>query len=843
MFRATWKSLLSRKLRLLLSGMAVVLGVMAVSSALILTDSLSASFDDMFRTVNKNVDVQVSGASTSPGSEEDRRAEPLAASAVDKVRGVAGVREAVGVVSSDGARVVGKNGKVIVTQGPPRLGVGWRDGDGVTDLREGTGPTAADQVAINVTLAKAGPFKVGDRIDVLTLAAKKSFTVSGVFGMTGNRDSLGGETIVAFTEPVAQQLMLGKPGVYSSITVRAADGVSADAVKANLVAVFGATAVVRTSAEVAKAQAADVQEFLTIFQNFLLGFAAVTLFVGIFLILNTFSILVAQRTRELALLRSLGAGRGQVIRSVLVEALVVGIVASTLGLFAGYGVAVLLKQLLFSSLKDATLGFTTSAVVASYLVGVLVTLVAAVVPALRASRVAPIAALRDAATADKSLVKVTVTGAVLGALGVGGVGWALFGSLKGSSIWLVLLGGVLLSFIGVALLTPSIARPTVGVIGRLFSWSLPGKLGRRNSARNPRRTANTAAALMIGLALITGVSVLAASINSSMSKVFTQDLRADLVIDRDSGDATYDPSVIDKTRQMAGVAGAVGLYGDATTDVTGKAVYLSGTDVAAAKDIFNLKVKSGELRDLRHNEVVLGEEFATKRGLGTGSSLKLKTSRGGEQTFVVVGVYAKQQLLNEPLVSVADAQEYFHTPAPMIGAVKLKPGADAAGVKRQIEALLVDSPEISVASQADFIKQQTGQVDTLLNMLYALLALAVIIAILGIVNTLALSVLERTRELGMLRAVGMSRWSAMRMITVESVVISVFGALLGLAVGTGLGVAVVRALKDQGFDVLTVPWTRMLVFLGLAVVVGLFAAILPAIRAARVNVLQAISYE
>ncbi|GIG56298.1 ABC transporter [Longispora fulva] len=841
MFKATWKSLLSRKLRLLLSGMAVVLGVMAVSSALILTDSLSASFDDMFRTVNANVDVQVSGVSA--GGENGSRPEPLPASAVERVRAVSGVASAVGDVSADGARVVGRNGKVIVTQGPPRLGMAWRDGGGIAQMRTGTGPKADDQVAINALLAKQGPFAVGDRIEVLTLAAKRSFTVSGVFGMTGNRDSLGGETVVAFTEPVAQRLMLGKEGVYSSIDVRAAAGVTPAVVKANVAAALGSSGVVRTSAEVAKAQAKDVQQFLTIFQNFLLGFAAVTLFVGIFLILNTFSILVAQRTRELALLRSLGAGRGQVIRSVLVEALVVGVVASTLGLFAGYGVALLLKQMLFSSLADATLGFTGSAVAASYLVGVLVTLVAAVVPALRASRVAPIAALRDAATADKSLVKVTLVGGILGAVGAGGVGWALFGSLKGNAIWGVLLTGVLLTFIGVALLTPSVARPTVGVIGRLFSWSLPGKLGRRNSARNPRRTANTAAALMIGLALITGVSVLAASIQASMSKVFTRDLRADLVIDRDSGDASYDASVIDKTRRMPGVAAAVGLYGDVTTDVTGKTVYVTGTDLAVAKDLFNLKVESGELRDLRHNEVVVGEEFAAKRGLGTGSSLRLRTSRAGEQTFVVVGVYAKQELLSEPLMSVADAEEYFQVPSPALGAVRLAPGADAVGIRKQIEALLVDSPEVNVASQADFIKQQTGQVDTLLNMLYALLALAVLIAILGIVNTLALSVLERTRELGMLRAVGMSRWSAMRMITVESVVISVFGALLGLAVGTGLGVAVVRALKGQGFDVLSVPWTRMLLFLGLSVVVGLFAAILPAIRAARVNVLQAISYE
>ncbi|WP_018352630.1 ABC transporter permease [Longispora albida] len=846
MFRAAWKSLLSRKLRLLLSGMAVVLGVMAVSSALILTNSLSASFDSMFRTINANVDVQVTAKplAESNGEDEDNAMpQYLKPDAITRVAAVPGVKTAVGQVDANGARVVAKNGKVIVTQGPPRLGTAWRDGDGVAELRTGTGPKSDDQVAINAVLAKEGPFKVGDTIEVLTLEPKKKFTVSGIFGLSGGRDSVGGETIVAFTEPVAQKLMLGQPGVYSSISVTAASGQTPAQLKTAIAAALGDGYVVRTSEEVAKAQSADVQEFLSLFQKFLLGFAGITLFVGIFLILNTFSILIAQRTRELALLRSLGAGRGQVIRSVFFEALIVGVVSSTLGLFAGYGVAALLKSLMFSNLSEATLSFTPAAVIAAYAVGVLVTLVAAVVPAIRASRVAPIAALRDAAATEKSMVKITVAGAVLLAAGAGGIAWALFGSLPGSTISLVLMLGVLLVFTGVALVTPSVARPMVGVIGRAFSWSLPGKLGRRNSARNPRRTANTAAALMIGLALITGVSVLAASLNASMEGTFKRELSADLLIIPDSGDATYDPEVITRIKNLPGVDKAIGLYGGVTADVTGKRVWMTGLDVASAIPILNIKAKAGEVRALKHNEMLISQQFADLRGLGTGSSIKLKTARAGEQTFVVAGVYAPQELFSEPLISDTDAREYFQSQMPGVGAVKLKPGADEKQIRKEIEGMLAGSPEVAVASQAEFVKQQSGQVDTVLNMLYALLALAVIIAIMGIVNTLALSVLERTRELGMLRAVGLSRWSAMRMITVESVVISVFGAVLGLAVGTGLGVAVVRALKHEGFDELAVPWTRMLVFLGLSVVVGLFAAILPAIRAARVNVLQAISYE
>jgi len=567
--------------------------------------------------------------------------------------------------------------------------------------------------------------------------------------------------------------------------------------------------------------------------------------VGVFLILNTFSVLVAQRTGELALLRSLGAGRRQVIGSVLLEAVVIGIIASTLGLGAGYGIAALLKSVLFGdALPDAGLSVPLAAVVASYTVGILVTVLAAIIPAVRASRVAPIAAMREASNSTRPMTRLVVAGGLLFAVGAAGVGTALAGHL-GDNTWLVLLGGVLLSFVGVAMLTPAVARPVVSLIGRVFSWSLPGKLGRRNSARNPRRTAITAATLMIGLALVTGVSVMAASLKSSIDKLVTRDVGADLIISGQGGGRgmpTYDPAVIDKTRQVPGVAAAVALYTDAVNDPAGKPIFVQGTDLPALTSIFNLKTDSGELRALRHGEMVVDDQFARKRSLAVGSTMTLKTARAGE-TFTVVGVYKATQVIEQPVISVADATAMFRNPMPAMGFVKLAAGADLGAVKSQVDVLLKDSPEVSVVSQRDFVDQQAGQVDQFVTMLYVLLALAIIIAVLGIVNTLALSVLERTRELGLLRAVGLGRWASMRMITVESVVISVFGALLGLGVGVGLGAAVVRALKKQGFEVLTLPWARMGVFLALAVVVGLVAAILPAIRAARVNVLRAISYE
>src|SRR6266545_1425265 len=564
MLRATLKGLLARKLRLLLSGLAVVFGVMAVSGALVLTDNLGRSFDALFQTVNQNLDVQVRGAQHVDAGQRGGRGvtEPIPAEVVGKVAAVPGVQNAIGAVLEDGARVVGQDGKAIGSSGPPRFGVGWRGEVGFVELRAGRGPRAPGEVAISAGLAKQGNFKLGDQLGVLTLQPKRTFTLVGIFGYTGGRDSLGAETRVAFTEPVAQRLMLGKPGTYSVVNVLAQQGVSTARLRDAIQAVLGGGYSVRTRQQVADDQASDVTAFLGFLRGFLLGFAGVTLFVGVFLILNTFSILVAQRTRELALLRSLGASRSQVLRSVLVEAVLVGLLAATLGLFAGLGVAALLRAVMQAargvSLPNAGLTLPVAAIVASYLVGVLVTMVAALLPALRASRVPPVAAMRDAATPDKPLTALTIAGALPALAGVGAVGAALFGDL-GDATPPALLGGVLLTFIGVAMLTPAISRPAVAVLGRAFAWSTPGRLGQRNSARNPRRTAITAAALMVGIALVTGVSVLASSLKASLGQLVRQDLAAELVISGDNvtnrSTPSYDPAVIDKAKQLEGERG------------------------------------------------------------------------------------------------------------------------------------------------------------------------------------------------------------------------------------------------------------------------------------------------
>ncbi|NUS73859.1 MAG: FtsX-like permease family protein [Corynebacteriales bacterium] len=856
MLRAIFKSLLSRKLRLLLSGFAVVLGVMAVSGAFVLSDTLTKSFDDLFATANKNLDVQITGNRNVGDGGGDSFATPVPEKAVATVKDVPGVKKAEGSIGLNGARVVDKdNGKVIGSQGPPRLGIAWTGETDLMQIAEGTAPKNDKEVIINQGLAKKGDFKVGDTIDVLTLLQPKStYTVSGIFELSGGRESLGGETYVGFTLAEAQRVMLGQSDAYSAIDVEANDGVSQTQLKADIENALGGAYTVKTGDEVADEQKADVEEFLSIFRNVLLGFAGVALFVGIFLILNTFSIIVAQRTKELALFRAMGASRRQIMWTVLLEAIVIGVIASFLGFLAGLGVAAGLKALVESSSGSALPGSGLSippiAIIASFTVGIIVTLIAAVVPALRAARIAPIAAMRQAADTQKPLRKITIAGAILTALGMALMGWGLFGD---ASIW-ALLGGVLFTYIGVAMLTPSIAKPVIDVVGRVFSWSLPGKLGRRNSARNPRRTAITAAALMVGISLIAGVTVLGSSIKTSFAKLVSDGVKAELLIigDLDGGEGarpTYDPAVIDEVKALPDVA-YVTPYQNDNVELDGNEEFASAADWTTMQQMIDVEGIQGEFRDLKPGEIIVDDKMADELDLKVGSTVGVATNRklpgsndGGVKDMTVVGIYDQSEFLGGLLLSEDDAKAGFSQPQPSEGYIKLKDGADVNVVKDQVDDILANNPEVSAQTQGELVEQGKKQIDQLLIIIYILLALAIVIAVLGVINTLALSILERTRELGLLRAVGLTRAQTMRMVTVESIVIAVFGSLLGIVVGCGLGTAIVKALKDDGISELDFPWTRLIIFLIIAIVVGLFAAIIPAIKAARTNVLRAISYE
>ncbi|MDG4751413.1 ABC transporter permease [Micromonospora sp. WMMD718] len=849
MLRATLKSLLARKLRLLLSGLAVVLGVMFVSGAFVLTDTLGRSFDAVFADAYAEVDVSVEAkpkidVSTTEGMPLST---PMPASVLDRIKAVPGVADAEGVVAADGARMIGSNGKVATSFGPPQLGQNWLGESDLVEIREGRAPQADDEIVINTALAEAGKVKVGDRVGVLTLAPKKEFTLVGVFGYSGGRDSIGGANEVYFTTPVAQQLMLGKPDVFSNVSVQAADGTTPAALRDELARTLGADYQVKTGEQLAADASAGLKEGLSFFNKILLGFAAVALLVGTFLILNTFSIIVAQRTRELALMRAIGASGKQVIGSVVLEALAVGLIASVLGLAAGIGVGALLAYLfgqLAGGLTLAGLGVPASAVIGAFAVGMLITVIAALLPAVRASRIPPIAAMQDVATPDRPLTKVTIGGAVV--TGIGAVLLFLgLGGHAGDSTLATILGGVLFAFIGVALLTPIISRPVVSLLGAIFSWSVPGKLGRLNSGRNPRRTAITAAALMVGIALVTGVTVILDSAKGSIGALAEDTIKAELVISGASSGprpASFDPAVLEKAAAIPGVQMVDGEYGDMAV-VGGERTWVAvSSNVAALQQIFGAKATAGDISKLAPDQMLVSSDTAKARNLSVGSTVPVQLSRGEARTYTVSGIYESSQLTN-PVTLPPQAAADFAIPQPIQGFLQLAPGTSVDAVQPQVERLLADSPEVSVADRAAFIEQQTGQLDSLLQMIQILLALAIVIAVLGIINTLALSVLERTRELGLLRAIGLRRAQTMRMITVEAVVISIFGALLGVVVGTGLGAAVVEALKDEGITDLVLPWGQMVTFLILAAIIGVVAAVLPAIRAARINVLGAIAHD
>ena len=850
MIRATLKSLLARKVRLILSGLAVVLGVMSVSGAFVLSQTLTDQFSKLFGTVGTTLDVTVAGRAQVDGTAGP---EPVTAPVPESIRAelaaLPAAASVTGQVFEEGLRVIGKDGKVITTTGPPGIGVNWSAETDLNEITAGRPPQQPDEVVVNNTIADRGDFTVGDQIRVLTLQPARTFTIVGIAAPKPDFQRPTGDLRVAFTDATAQQLMIGKTGQWTRINLDAAGGTSAAQLEAEVQKIAGSDYEIQTGGEYADAQDAGVQDFVGILRTVLLGFAAVALFVGVFLILNTFSILVAQRTSELALLRALGAGPGQVMRSVLVEAFLVGVIASTIGFGAGIGVAIGLRALM-ESVSGANLppgiSIPAAAVIASYAVGIVITMVAALLPALRAARIAPVAAMRIAATPDRPLTKLTVSGAGLTIAAVGAVTAALYGDL-GGAVLPVLLAGVLFGFVGIAMLTPAMSRPVVSALGRLLSWSAPAALGRRNSVRNPRRTAITAAALMVGVTLVTGVSVLANSLKESMQSLVASDLNADVVLSADTPGPNpaggFPDAVLREVRQVPGVTSATAVHLDTAQVGTGATDVAAG-DPAGIANVFGLERSAGDIRTLRTGHLLVSDTYAKDHHLTVGDTTTVATQRGKPHPATVTGIYQGSDLLPGVVLPPSEAAT-FRSPLATSGYLTLAPGADATAVRARVGRLLADSPEVKVTDQAGYADQQTGRVDIMLVVLNILIGLSILIAVLGVVNTLTLSLVERVRELGLVRAIGMYRRQVVQMVTVESVVITLFGALLGIAVGTALGAAVVAALGNADVPLVTValPYGTMAVLLGLAVVVGLVAAVLPAARASRVDVLRAIAYE
>jgi putative ABC transport system permease protein len=836
MLRATLKSLLARKLRLMLASIAVLLGISFVSGAFVLTDTLGGVFDNLFATISSGTAVTVQGTSAF-GDDNDR--EPVKQSVLETVQHVDGVKEVVGDVGGPGGLVL-PDGKLLKKGGAPTLGVAMHPGSVQESLqvKSGRAPVGIDQVAIDAGTAAKEHLKLGDRVGVIGKQPERKVTVVGFVGFKST-DSIAGATLLAFDAPSAQQLF-GTPGAWLDLSVAADPGVSDVALRERIATVLPTGVEAITQQQQIAQSSKDLKKGLSFFNTFLLAFALISLFVGAFLIFNTFSMLVAQRTRELALMRALGASQRQVTRSVLIEALLVGFISSLGGFLVGIGVAVGLRGLLGAigiDLPGGHLVVELRTFLVCMAAGVGVTAVAALVPARRAAKVAPVQAMRESGPAeDRSLVRRTGIGAVVLLLGIA----ALAVGLSGAGLSLVGLGAAL-SFIGVTILSPLVARPVVRLLGAPFArLGVSGALGRGNAMRSPRRTSSTAAALMVGLALVAAISTLGASAKKSVTQIISTSLGADYIVHTDQFDP-FPPAVETELAGRPGLAAVAGFRaGKAKIGKAGKSD-IQGVSPKGLQTVLKLDVVKGDLADMTGQSLAVSKSEASDLGVTVGDTVPLTWAKTGQQTYTIRAIYKENQLAGGVLVSDTNYDANVTDKELLVVAVRVAPGTTLSAARKTIDAAIAGFPTLKVQNQAEFVKSQGDQVDMLLNIISALLVLSVLIALLGVVNTLALSVVERTRELGLLRAVGLQRRQLKRMIRVESLVITVYGALLGIVVGLAFGYALVLSLHDQGITEFAVPSGRILLVLAVAALGGLVAAALPARRAARMNVLEAVA--
>ncbi|MQS15503.1 FtsX-like permease family protein [Streptomyces kaniharaensis] len=848
MVKASIRNFLAHKGRMALSTLAVLLGVAFVSGTLVFSDTINVAFTNIAGSTAADVTVKPKQAFTPEVEDRGLSGEvpTMPAAVVAKVAAVPGVQAAHGQISLQNLTVVDRNDKPVgATTGAPTLGQNWYD-DPQVHLAEGHAPTKAGEIVIDQASARHKNLHLGDPLHILTPTGSMPGTVVGIVTFTTGNP---GVTMVYTDTATAQTQLLGKPDQFTGVTVDTAPGTGHATAQQRIKAALGDGYSVATKEQQAETAAQQISSFLSVVTLALLGFAGLAVLVGIFLILNTFSMLVAQRTRELGLLRALGAGRGQVLRAVLTEALLLGVIGSTLGLGAGIGLAAGLKSLISGfgvDLSGTALVINPLTPVAAYAVGVVVTLVAAYLPARRAARISPMAALREATTPPApKLGRRTALGSVLLAAGSG----LLYGAATHHATIVMagglLGGGILLSLVALAVLGPALSRVVVYGLGAPYPavFGAVGRMSRLNAVRNPRRTGATAGALMISLSLVGAVAVLAASLTTSVDRDVDNTFGADYVLSG-NGATPIGHEVTDKLRAVPGIQ-AVTRQRYAVAHLNGFQLVMSGVDTATVDQAVKPQYVAGSTADVAAGKVMVDETTANADRLTIGSPVELHFLNGNVGTLTV-GAISKPpagagkdggsweislDTLNKYAPEAQDFTLYLDTAA----------GADKQRVQTALDSALAPYPQVTVQSQADYKKQITGQVGTVLHLVYALLALAIVIAVLGVVNTLALSVIERTREIGLLRAIGTSRGQVGRLIRLESVLIAVHGALLGLGLGLAWGVAGQRVLVLYGITALSIPWTTILAVLAGSAVAGLAAAVLPAVKAARMRVLGAIA--
>ncbi|MGP3922265.1 ABC transporter permease [Streptomyces sp. 8N616] len=846
MFRTAVRNVLAHKARLLMTVLAVMLGVAFVCGTLVFTDTIGEAFKNKsaksFDKVSVAIQSTNSYAEPFDTGQQAKQDPVLTDRLLKRIEDLPGAESATGTISGFTA-LADKDGK-LVGQGWGSSGANYYPGAGGEDYRysftDGRAPKAADEIAIDSRTAERTGYKTGDTARVSTDGPVMKQKITGVFDTDDGSVAAGG-SLVLFDNATAHKV-LGTGGEYHEITVQAAPGTSDAALKTAAEKILPKDTEVTTGKVLADEQAAQIADQTKQFGQVLLYFAGIALFVGVFIIANTFTMLVAQRTKELALLRAVGASRRQVTRSVLLEALIVGLVASVTGFVLGLGIAVGMRSGLGAfgaSLPDGPLVIAPSTGVYALLVGVIVTMLAAWLPGRRAAKIPPVAAMNSvhATPTTRSLVVRNSIGSAITALGTA----LLFNGASGSGNT-YLAGGALSILIGVIVLTPLLSRPVIAAAAPLLHrFGVSGKLARQNAVRNPRRTAATAAALMIGLTLITAMTVLATSMQGAINKMAVGSLKSDYTVSM-ANFTPLSPDVRKKLDTLPDVETSSPLrtaYGEAD----GVATEISGVDPESIDDLLGLEFSSGSFDGLTGNGALVDQRTADRKNLKAGDSFPFRFEDGKTTTLKVAGVYEGNDMIQGLFVPTPVVDKHLDKVTDRQVLVKMKGGASDAAEETLVKAL-GGNPAIEVKDKQATSDEIGKQINLVLNMLYGLLAMAVLIAVLGVVNTLAMSVFERKHEIGMLRAIGLDRAKVKRMVRLESVVISLFGAVLGIGLGIFLAWAAGTSIaKSVSTYAMTIPFDRIAVFLVLAGLVGVLAALWPARRAAKLNALEAIKAE
>jgi len=839
-FRLSVRTIFGHKRRIVSTVVSIVLGVAFLAGTFVFTDSLRRTFDDLFSSVYTRTDVVVRSAERidiGQGVVQRGRVDDQLLGAVAAVPGVAAVSGSV----SGYARIVGKDGKPLGSdRGSPNFGMDISESQlSVWTMRRGRVPIGSTEMAMDAASFRDGKFALDDRVTVLSQLGNREFTLVGVVGF-GKADSPVGSHVALFALPAAQAFV-GQPGLVDSVLARGDQTVSQETLASRIAAAMPQGTETLTGRAMAKDSSNEVRKSLSFFNTLLLVFAVVALFVGSFIIYNTFSIIVAQRKRENALLRAIGASQRQVMLALLIEAVVMGVVGSAIGFGAGFLMAILLRAMLTAlgiDLPQSGLVLQTRTIVASYAVGISITVLSAVLPARRGGKVPPVAAMRDVAVEQPSFSsRRLLSGAGLLLVSVLLVAVGLSGQLAILGI------GVALLFLSLFVLGPLIARPVSRALGAplVRVRKMTGALARENAMRNPKRTARTAAALMVSVALVAAIAVFASSVKASIRSVFAKQFTGDYVVSTQTfGFGGLPTSLAPALGKVPGVRASTGIQ-IGLAKVNGANHGVTVVDPATAGKVFDLKMISGTIEELDNTGVLVSKKKATAAALHVGDTISITFLNGQAHTATVRGIYEKDQLagaftIAKSLYALSGSDQYDFS-------VYVSKASDANGavVERALRDAVAPYSTAKLESRSNYIESQAKQVDTFVNLLYGLLALAVVIAVFGIANTLSLSVYERSHELGLLRAVGATRRQIRSMVRWESVITALLGAVQGVVIGVALGWAVVLALRSQGFSAFSVPLGTMAAVLIVAVVCGVLAAARPASHAARLDVLNAIA--